>query len=50
MSDLLEICFFVTTLKHAGIGILVNQMKLGSLYNTAWHPFSFGLKKKNVLE
>lgn len=44
MSILPEICFSFTTLKHAGIGALVSQMNLGSLYNTAWHPLSFGLK------
>lgn len=44
MSVLLEICFSFTTLKHAGIGTLVSQMNLGSLYNAAWHRLSFGLK------
>lgn len=44
MSVLPEICFSFTTLKHAGIGTLVSQMNLGSLYNTAWHPLSFGFK------
>lgn len=44
MSVLPEICFSFTTLEHAGIGTLVSQMNLGRLYNTAWHPLSFGLK------
>lgn len=44
MSVLPEICFSFTTLKRAGIGALVSQMNLGSLYNSAWHPLSFGLK------
>lgn len=43
MSVLPETWFSFTTLKHAGIGTLVSQMNLGSLYNTAWHPLSFGL-------
>lgn len=33
MSALPEICFSFTALKHAGIGTLVSQMNLGSLYN-----------------
>lgn len=44
MSVLPEICFSFSTLKHTGIGTLVSQMNLGSLYNATWHPLSFGLK------